>query len=1349
MQDLGAAEFPRHLHSLLTDDGRTRQWLVAAAPEDGSSHALSPSDILTFGVLLARDASRGRGTAAVEVEAALERAVANRALGPIGVHHAARLASEIASELQGTDALPTPHPWLLDAVPALLAALLRSKSRRTWVLAEESVPLLAKFLSSDARSLDNGNTSGEALMPLLESLVRAARESPSSKSMSSTIQRAADGAGEVAAARVLASALASTPDASLVSEQPWRLLLDVAASPSRSDGVDDSLSISALMHTLGASLARVARVDETRRRELCGIIEQKLKGSTRARIDGLNLLRAVLSSPEQPFPRSDVALSVRWALHAVSSAKVASRPIDSGSGLEDFGEDEASFRPHRLVVLSAAVLVAAARYLSTADLLAIRDGWLAPRMEAQALTWRRADGEHPGAPVVCTVRNHVSIPVRERLPLDAVSAIFHADLVLAAYVDPAEFRARVMSGGLELAVAPSPKDGETQAGADAVQQWSYLTGVAVMTILANTLQMCLDADMNRDVVDKGRYEFNLGIPVPDVRRALLHRLSNLMALQRGIRSKDVNGNDASAFAAAVASMPRVQVITLLSAVESVLGEDEVHSALVSKQPQHDVPDVEPAVQAGIMTRAAVSVAVAVGLCKAGRVSTAAFDPSFILRELIERDILRKSLRLAERLAPNVNVGGDMHAIRSQSEKYRMLAERFEAPGGGKNQGERSYGRWADTSASTRASIVAGCFELCSAAAQAPASPELEASVLLALATPSLHLESSDGDAINSDGRLEMLQWVTARASECTALSAATPALSLGATLLLSLPLDTAKACTSMVVTAHASAALWGHAEDRDGADTFTLTEDVAVDISNLSRHLPTWVQAKQFFGELEGYVSDGDSSEHARRSGLLVAAHHLALKFNGTDAAIAVLSDVVHVISSASNPVPSVAAATSASVVLRLIVEHLRRSVASVREETLEMGQKRSSVDAGAILRLGKLIVHTLDAASAIVSKSARAGSSMSKTSLPSQSLLKILQSANAALVSLVSTGIWIPAGGKLRFDDIVRTSYQSSGKLGIAVDNSDKTIMSDSVRREIISMRSNREAMRAATALRCGERLHDDIVTGDDPETRARSRRRRKYGKLHWVDLAAEEPSSEESEEDEMDDDDDDAIFCVRPNGGAGIDGWKLDNGAPFPVVARVPPIMRATKAAVTKHVKGGAGNDAAQDVRNVMSDDPQQGMESEVQVEKAPIRRNVAKKMKKRKKSALDTPLTKSIDVSTMENEDQFLSMLKGLHAKDGQKLRIPTFCGVKLDVFKLFREVSSRGGAAEVTVKRQWFQVAASFGHDLTGQTAASFAIRSKYEKCFPLALERQLLLEKSRDTVESEEENTTPPGGNKTA
>ena len=100
---------------------------------------------------------------------------------------------------------------------------------------------------------------------------------------------------------------------------------------------------------------------------------------------------------------------------------------------------------------------------------------LALEWEAQALTWRRADGEHPGAPVVCTVRNHVSIPVREN-SLRAVSAIFHADLVLAAYVDPAEFRARderwLSSRWHHL------QDGETQAGADAVQQWSYLTGAA-------------------------------------------------------------------------------------------------------------------------------------------------------------------------------------------------------------------------------------------------------------------------------------------------------------------------------------------------------------------------------------------------------------------------------------------------------------------------------------------------------------------------------------------------------------------------------------------------------------------------------------------------------------------------------------------------------------------------------------------------------------------------------------------------------------------------------------------------------------------------------------------------------
>ena len=126
-----------------------------------------------------------------------------------------------------------------------------------------------------------------------------------------------------------------------------------------------------------------------------------------------------------------------------------------------------------LVVSVAAVLVSAARYLAVSDLAAIQNGWLEPRMAAQALTWRR-DVDHPETPPVCTVRSHVSIPMRERLPLDAISALFHADLVLTAYIDPGEFRSRVIGGGLELAVAPSGE--ERNKDVDDVEHWGYQTG---------------------------------------------------------------------------------------------------------------------------------------------------------------------------------------------------------------------------------------------------------------------------------------------------------------------------------------------------------------------------------------------------------------------------------------------------------------------------------------------------------------------------------------------------------------------------------------------------------------------------------------------------------------------------------------------------------------------------------------------------------------------------------------------------------------------------------------------------------------------------------------------------------
>lgn len=1294
MQDLGPAEAVAHWHGLLADDASARQWLRVVRDAAGV-HALSPSDMLTIGILLARSASSGRGECVPDAEDALGRAVSSRTLDLTAVHHAARLAAEVGTTRASVEDPPRALPWLRDALPALLVALLRLPSPRAWALAEESSPILAR-IALDANAFAGTASDGEGgIMPLLESLVRASQTAGSMPAM----EKGKTGVrNEAAAARALSSALAAIPEAALGAERPWRLLMDVG--PSDASATSGTFEMSPVLVAVAGALARVASVNDARRDELCAAIEQKLKGSTRARASGLDLLRAVLGAPKQPFPHSAVALSVRWALHAVSSAKVSSKPMDSNLDAREVNGEGAMSYVHRLVVSAAAVLVSAARYLAVSDLAAIRNGWLEPRMAAQALTWRR-DGDHPETPPVCTVRSHVSIPMRERLPLDAISALFHADLVLTAYIDPGEFRSRVIGGGLELAVAPSGE--ERKKDVDDVEQWGYRTGAAVMTILANILQACLDAENERDIMQEVRGGFNLGMQTPDIRRALLHRLSNLLALQRGIRD--------GASKSTSTAMPRTRVSTWLSAVECVLSEDELSSALVSSQVMHDVPDVEPALQAGVLTRAASAVSGAVGLCTdSERDAAAAFDPGFIISELVSRDILRKSLKLAERLAPNVNVNDDAPMAGALSNRYQMLAERFNGPQAGKESiaSASGYGRWASTSASTRASIVAGCFELCSAAAQAPAPPELEAAVMLALATPALHLESSDESDIDAERRLAVLQWVAARATECAALRAAAPALSLGATLLRGLPIETAKACASMVVTAHASAALWGHAEANSDAST-----------------------------------------SGALRANLLRAAHDLTLKFNGANAAVSVLADIVHVIASTADPVPTAAAATSAEVVLCLVASHMRRTVEGVREAGLAQDQNCGSIDAAATIRLGKLIAETIDAAGAIVARGTGGKSSRAESSPPKDAVADMLRGANEALVSLVSSGIWIPTGGKVRFDDVVHAAYQSSGRLGIAVDKAYGSNACEAMRLEIISMRSNRVAMRAATALRSGERLHDDVLAGDDPETRAHSRRRRKYGKLHWVDLAAEEPSSEESDEDVTDDDDDDAIFCVRPHGGSkGIAGWELDDSAPFPVIARAPPIKRrAEKTVDVAEVqdKDGTHIDVDDDsaTPRVPKPDANRGGGAGVRRKKAVTREPDTKKKKKRKKAVAATPKAKRSTPTNSKMGKEFLGRLEALHKDAGDKLRIPTFCGEKVDVFKLFSEVQSRGGSEQVTVQRQWKQVAVALGYDLTGQTAASFAIRSKYEKCFA-AYEDQLLVAVKGGTAESEEENTTPPG-----
>ena len=89
---------------------------------------------------------------------------------------------------------------------------------------------------------------------------------------------------------------------------------------------------------------------------------------------------------------------------------------------------------------------------------------------------------------------------------------------------------------------------------------------------------------------------------------------------------------------------------------------------------------------------------------------------------------------------------------------------------------------------TRATIVAACFKLCTIAAKVPASPSLESSVLGSLAAPAFHLDSwsaengtgyvvggHDADILENK-RLSILQWVIARANECTALHPAAAAL---------------------------------------------------------------------------------------------------------------------------------------------------------------------------------------------------------------------------------------------------------------------------------------------------------------------------------------------------------------------------------------------------------------------------------------------------------------------------------------------------------------------------------------------------------------------------------------------
>ena len=224
MQDLGPDAFPRHLSGLLFDDARAHHW-VTAVHDGARARALSPNDALTLGVLLARCSTTGRGETARAAEAALGRSVARRTLRSNVVRDAARLAEEVAvasSAGRGEGAADT-HPWLHDAVPALFGALFRAGFPRAWALAEESAPLVAALAT---RSRDT-----DALAPLLETLVRAARGTRATQSDGVDEDDDSRSARASAGARALSAALSAVPSTTLATARAWRLLVN--APPAR------------------------------------------------------------------------------------------------------------------------------------------------------------------------------------------------------------------------------------------------------------------------------------------------------------------------------------------------------------------------------------------------------------------------------------------------------------------------------------------------------------------------------------------------------------------------------------------------------------------------------------------------------------------------------------------------------------------------------------------------------------------------------------------------------------------------------------------------------------------------------------------------------------------------------------------------------------------------------------------------------------------------------------------------------------------------------------------------------------------------------------------------------------
>lgn len=338
------------------------------------------------------------------------------------------------------------------------------------------------------------------------------------------------------------------------------------------------------------------------------------------------------------------------------------------------------------------------------------------------------------------------------------------------------------------------------------------------------------------------------------------------------------------------------------------------------------------------------------------------------------------------------------------------------------------------------------------------------------------------------------------------------------------------------------------------------------------------------------------SLERAQRAGLLQAAHHLTLRCDGTDAALSMIADVMHVVSSTAHPVSRQAAAAAISAVLHLLASHLRLAVDGARERALDDDAFARSVvttadatepldnggcpphrlDSNIIARTGRLMVQTMDAAAVLLlvnedNHNDGYGSTNARNADDDDVIYDVLCGANAALLSLVSTAVWIGSSSSIyfhgsgsdarSFDDVAHTAYQSSGRLGLALHHLEGSSDVDTaLKRECTNMRLHRAALRAATAAvrggfsGAGAHSLDNLTNNPIPSafvvsaaavpSNRHERRVAKLRKIHWVDTAAQEPSSDE-EQDGDGDDDDDSMFCVRPSAAAlvlGIAGWEMD---------------------------------------------------------------------------------------------------------------------------------------------------------------------------------------------------------------